>query len=223
MTSTTAAATDLSIQQNVQEELGWSPDVESAGIAVAVDRGTVTLSGEVDDLAERRAAGRAALRTIGVGTVVDDLTLRGGSYVWQVPDELVAQHVAEAIRAGNAVSASIRATVDDHTVTLSGEVEWQYQRENAGRAVGRISGVAGVVNDITLHPRASATDTDTRIRRALIRSATLDAAAVHVEVAGNTVTLSGEVRSFAERGDAQRAAWSSPHVTEVIDLLTVTA
>lgn len=222
MTLSTLSRTDDQIAQSVRDELDWSADVHAVDLGVAVDHGTVALSGEVDDAFERRAALRATLRTIGVTSVVDELLLRASSAVWAITDTEIGHRAADAIRLQTTLPDSVRTSTEDHVVTLAGEVEWHYQRENARRAVESISGVTHVVNAITLRPRASAADADRRILGALVRNAMLDADAISVTVDGNTATLTGRVRSFAERTQAEHAAWSSPHVTDVRDYLTVT-
>ncbi len=217
MTTSTLPTTDHQIQQNVQDELAWTPDVDDAGIGVAVEHGTVTLSGQVDDYSERLAAKRAAFRTSGVTTVVDDLVVHPASYAWTVTATDIAKNVENAIAWVAKLPNSVRATVDQHVVTLTGEVEWNYQRATAVRTVERIKGVVMVVNEITLRSRPSGADTAENIRKALVRNATFDAARVHVTTSGTTVTLTGQVRSYVERKQAEAAAWSSPHVTNVID------
>lgn len=219
--TTTTAPSDLEIQRNVQNEMAWSADVDRAGIGVAVVDGVVTLSGDVAHAAGRRTTVRAALRTRGVRAVVDELVVRPNS-AHGVGESEIAARVADAMRWSWSLPDSVHASVDGHTVTLTGHVEWHYQRENARRAVEDIRGVVTVDNEISLRPRASAVDADRHIHQALVRTALLDADRIVVTVDGNTVTLTGLVHSFAERMEAEAAAWSSPHVTDVRDFLTVT-
>jgi len=214
------ARSDPQIRQSVLDELEWSPDVHATDIGVVLENGVVTLSGEVGDGFERRAVVRAALRTRGVTTVMDALVESPSSS--SVTDDEITKRVTDALGVLTTLPGSVRGAADDHTVTLTGEVEWHYQRENARRAVENITGVSRVVNAITLHPRASALDTDQRIRAALMRNAMLDADGITVTVSGSTATLTGHVHSFAERSQAEEAAWSSPHVMDVRDYLTVT-
>ncbi|MDQ2852024.1 BON domain-containing protein [Dermatophilaceae bacterium Sec6.4] len=213
---------DLQIQESVREELAWTPDVDDAGIGVAVRDGVVALSGEVDDYAQRLAANQAAFRTSGVTTVVDDLEIHPASYAWTVTETDIAKNVQDVIDESIQPPNSVRATVQNHTVVLKGVVRWNYQREAARSAVERIKGVVLVVNDITLSSRPSAADTEGNIRKALIRSATVDGNRVHVTVSGNTATLSGHVRSYIERTEAETAAWASPHVTHVTNNIEMT-
>jgi osmotically-inducible protein OsmY len=124
MSTGTLATTDHDIQQAVQDELLWSPEIDNARIGVAVQDGVVMLSGEIDDHPERIAAEHAALRTAGVTTVVDDLVIHHASYVWAVSETDIATRVEPVIAALAHFPDSVRATVENHTVTLSGEVEW---------------------------------------------------------------------------------------------------
>ncbi len=216
------AKSDHQIQESVQDELSWTPEVDDAGIGVAVENGVVVLSGEVEDYAERLAVNKAAFRVSGVTTVVDDLVIHPSSYAWEVTESDIAQNVEDAIQWVAKLPDSVRATVQNHTVILTGEVRWNYQREAARRAVEKIKGVVLVANEINLSARPSATDTEENIRKALIRNATFDANQVHVAVAGNAATLTGQVRSYAERTQAVNAAWASPHVTQVTNDITIT-
>lgn len=223
MATSTFLKSDHQIQEAVQEELAWIPDLDDAGIGVAVKDGVVTLSGEVDDYTEHLAANGAAFRISGVTTVVDDVVIHPSSYAWTVTETDIAKNVEDAIGWVAKLPDSVRATVQKHTVVLRGEVRWNYQREAARRAVERVKGVVFVVNEITLSARPSVADAEGKIRKALIRNATFDANQIHVTVTGTTATLSGHVRSWAERRQAEKAAWSSPHVTHVANDILITA
>lgn len=211
---------DVSVQSAVQEELEWTPDVDAAGIGVSVEDGTVTLSGEVDTYAERVAARRAALRVRGVTAFVDNLTVHPNE-ISQPSETDVAKAVSLALNATSTIPDTVKAEINDGHVTLTGEVEWDYQRGAARRAVEHLRGVHTVSNLITLSPRPSALDTEERIRHALTRNALLDAKRIKVKVLGNKVVLDGTVRSFAEKQQAGRAAWNSPHVNDVENRISV--
>lgn len=221
MTRTTLSRTDNRIQAAVESQLDWTPNIDAAGIGVAVEDGAVALSGEVDSFAERRAAIRAAFRVRGVTTVTDDLTVRPTSRLWTIPETDIARGVEQAIAWLTTTPNSVRAEISKHRVILSGEVQWNYERVQAERAVDRVPGVAVVDNRITLARRASAADTSERITDALARSAALDARRIHVTAHGNAVTLTGTVRSWLERREAEEAAWASPHVTTVHNELVI--
>lgn len=215
-----ATDSDLDVQTVVRDELDWSPDVDPARIGVAVEDGCVTLSGEVDSYAERLAAKRAALRVRGVRALIDDITVHPKS-AWPVTETDIAKEIDRALRSTSNVPESVKAEIIKHNVTLTGEVDWEFQRTAAKRAVQYLRGVCTVNNLITLRPRPSAADAEERIRAALTRNAELDAKTIDVAVSGNKVTLTGTVKSWAEKHQAGMAAWSSPHVVDVENLIVV--
>lgn len=219
--STTTIRTDHSLQKAVQSELEWTPDVDAAGLGVAVDDGVVTLSGEVSGYAERSAAKRAAERVQGVTTVVDDMTTHPTGATWIRSDVDVAKAVQVALELPVTVPPTVKAEVREGVVTLTGTAEWNYQRAAARRAVEHIPGVSFIDNRIALTPRASSTETAQHIKAALIRNASVDADHITVAAEGTRVTLTGTVRSWAEKYQAGYAAWCSPHVTEVDNLIRV--
>lgn len=212
---------DHDLQTAVHDELEWTPDVDSAGIGVAVEDGVVTLSGEVDDYSESVAARRAAQRVRGVTTLINALTVQP-SAPWPVAEAAVAEEIEHALTWSTLVPDTVKASVDGHKVTLTGHVVWNFQREAAKKAVQHLRGVSIVENDITLTKRPSATDAVERIRKALTRNATLDASRITVTVEGHELTLTGNVRSYAEKEQARQAAWASPHVSTVDNRLKVT-
>lgn len=222
MKPATMIRTDQEIQAAVQDELDWTPDVDNAGIGVAVEDGTVSLSGEVDTYAEYLAAKRAALRVRGVRAVVDQLVVHPRSD-WPVSETDIAKEVDHALRWAANVPATVKAEVKEHMITLRGAVDWDYQRVAAERAVAYLRGVHSVVNLVTLTTRPSAKDTEARVRSALRRNAQLDANTIDAEVTGSKVRLSGVVQSWAERTQAERAAWASPYVSEVDNDIVVRA
>ncbi|MCK2037221.1 BON domain-containing protein [Microbacterium sp. SSW1-49] len=217
---TIATDRDLDVQTLVTDELEWTPDVDSAGIGVAVEDGAVTLSGEVDTYAERLAAKRAAFRVRGVRAVVDNLTVHPRA-PWPVTETDIAKEVERALERAANVPDTVHASIDHHNVTLTGEVDWDFQRKAAKRSVQYLRGVYTVNSMITLKARPSATDTSERITNALARHAQIDARNIHVKVDGGRVTLTGTVRSWAESHQAEDAAWSSPHVTDVDNRINV--
>lgn len=219
---TIATDRDLDVQTLVSEELEWTPEVDAAGIGVAVEAGAVTLSGEVDDYAERLAAKRAALRVRGVRAIVDNLTVHPKA-PWPVTETDIAKEVERALKSASNVPETVKAEINAHNVTLTGEVDWDFQRRAAKRSVQNLRGVYTVSNMITLKARPSAADTEERIRNAFTRNAQLDAKTIHAAVAGSKVTLTGTVKSWAERRQAGYAAWASPHVTEVDNQIIVRA
>jgi osmotically-inducible protein OsmY len=213
--------TDSQLQRDVIDELKWDPRVREAEIGVAAKDGVVTLTGFVDSYAQRTCAERAVERVGGVRVIAEELKVRlPGAF--QRTDTDVAHAVANALRWDIEVPDDrIKARVENGWVWLEGEVEWQYQRMAAERAVRYLTGVKGLTNLVRIKPRTSTYDVAKHIKQALHRSAEADAKGIEVETSGGRVTLKGTVRSFSERQDAERAAWATDGVTAVDDRLII--
>jgi osmotically-inducible protein OsmY len=223
MATATLTHTDEQIQLDVLEELKWDARVHPNEIGVAVKDGIVTLTGWVDSYTKRWAAEEAAHRVHGVKAVANDIEVRLPS-ASERTDADIAAAATRALEWDAFVPVEkLDVTVSKGWVTMRGEVEWQYQRQDAERVVRRLSGVRGVTNLITVRPRVkpSPQELKRKIEDALVRSAETDAERITVEVQGEKVILKGTVRSWAERQEAERVAWSAPGVNAVENRIAV--
>jgi osmotically-inducible protein OsmY len=216
-----AMKSDREIEQDVRDELQWDPDLDASDIAMSAKNGVVTLAGFVKSYTDKYEAEAAAKRVAGVVGVANDLEVRLPS-VDERPDPDIARDAVAAIKSQLPISSEhIKVVVKNGWVTLEGQVEWQYQRSTAENAVRRIKGVKGVSNLIQLKPRAEPSEIKRKIEEAFRRNAEVDANRITVEAHGGEVILKGTVRSWIEREEAERAAWSAPGVTKVEDRIIV--
>ncbi len=217
----TTISSDIGIQTDILEELEFDPEVDVTDVGVEVDEGVVTLIGTVDTYAEKIAAERAALRVAGVRALANDLVV-APEVAGILTDTAIAKRIADAFDLDEAVPAGITARVADGRVALHGETVWHYQRAEAERVARRITGVQSVANQIRIvQPAIAPKAVESQIIRALVRNAAVDAQQIHVAINGNHVTLTGTVRSWAERQEAEAAAWRVGGVTQVTIKITV--
>jgi len=215
----TSTRMDDAVRADLMRELEWDPQITSNDIGVSVNDGVVTLSGFVSSYMEKLAAERAARRVQGVRAVANDLEVK---FTSQRTDPEIARDVVKNVENHVFLPADkITVTVRDGWVSLDGTVNWNYQRELAQDSAKGVKGVRGITNNIMLKSRISTSDVKSKIEDALQRNARLDARNISVQAEESAVTLSGTVRSFAEKEEASDAAWSSPGVMSVTNEIEV--
>jgi osmotically-inducible protein OsmY len=212
---------DTHIRDDVQREMFYTPGLNAARIGVSVENGVVTLSGSVDTYEQKLAALRAAERIANVRAVACELQVRlPGPHV--ATSTGLAQAVANVLAWNSAVSPErIRVRVENAWITLEGTVDWQYQKDAAARVVAELTGVKGVDNLISVNPSLDVEGVKEQIESALRRSPTIEDRNILVEVNNDKVVLHGEVRSAAEREEAEKTAWSAPGVADVANHILV--
>lgn len=217
MSITTTVANE-SLRDAVMSQLTWDPELDASMVGVTTHDGVVTLTGFVQTYAAKLAAERSARRVYGVRAVADDLQVK---LAVERIDPEIAHDAVDALRSRDGIPSRIDVTVRNGHITLGGTVDWNFQRLAAERAVRYLRGVRGVTNDIVVKPSVSASDVQKHIVAALHREADVDARRIRVTAQGGKVTLAGNVRSWTEKQQAERAAWNTAGVSKVEDFIVV--
>ncbi len=213
---------DNTLRQDIIDELDFEPSIDAADIGVAVENGVATLTGHVPTYAQKLTVEQVVRRVKGVKGIAQEIEVRPFGTNRTADDE-IAKRAVNTINWNTSVpDGAVQVKVQDGWVTLTGKVEWQYQKTAAADAVRDLAGVVGVSNQIEIKQRASAFDVKKRIEDALKRNAEIEARAIKVNVMdGGKVRLEGRVHAWSERSAAERAAWSAPGVNTVEDRLTL--
>lgn len=213
---------DKQLRQNVIDELNFEPSIHSADIGAAAESGVVTLSGHVPSYAQKLAAERAVWRVKGVKAIAQEIQVRIPGDMKHNDDEIAQRAVNILAWSALVPRESVRVKVQNGMVMLTGQLDWNYQRKAAEADVRKLSGVTGLINDITLKPAVQAVDVKQRITDALRRHAEVEASHVQISVRdGGTVSLEGEVDTWDELQAVVNAAWSAPGVQAVNDQLRI--
>ena len=212
---------DAQLKHDIVNELEWDPALDAAHVGVAVNDGVVVLSGHLNSFAAKHAVERAVQRVAGVRAIAIELDVTLEPH-HQRGDADVAAAIETAFKWHAQIPEDrIQVKVEKGWVTLTGEVDWDYQRHNAERVVRPLTGVVGVVNDIALRQRSAPEYVARRIREALSRYADEEWRQIEVQVDASTAILRGTVNSWAERSAVQAAAWSAPGITRVVNELKI--
>ena len=212
---------DRTLKQAVEDELEWEPSINAEHIGVTAEDGVVTLTGHVGSYAEKFTAEKAAKRVKGVRAIAQEIEIRFPNDK-KTSDDQIAKRALDIIAWDSTIPKDkVQVRVQDGFVTLSGQVDWHYQRADAEHAVRKLAGITGLFNEIQVKPKVQASDVKLRIENALKRNADLEASSIKVSVLNGRVTLDGKVKALYERDLAERTAWSAPGVISVEDHISI--
>lgn len=212
---------DADLKKDVLTELSWDPLVPEARVGVSVHEGVVTLTGHLDTYAEKIAARRAVERVSGVKAIAIELDVIPLG-VHQRSDTEIAAAVEHALSWNTSIPQDrVKVMVEEGWVTLSGELDWNFQRRAVERMIRPLKGVVGITDNIRLRTLPIPVNLSNRIQDALTRQAVREARRIDITVDGSVVTLHGHVHSWAERNAAEGATWSAPGVSRVINQLII--
>jgi osmotically-inducible protein OsmY len=218
MSTASLTDADVRVRDAVLRQLEWDPEVDAGAIGVAAKRGTVTLSGYIDSYSGKLAAERAAKRVRGVRAVANDVEVR---LKLERTDSDIAADVVRVLELRSTIPDGVQAAVHHGHVTLTGDVNWLFQKRDAEKALRDIRGLRGVMNRITVAPRAVERDVRHRIVEALHRNANTDARHITVTISGDQAILTGSVGTWLQRESAERAAADAPGITHVENRIAV--
>jgi osmotically-inducible protein OsmY len=218
MSTASLTDADVRVRDAVLRQLEWDPELDAGAIGVAAKGGTVTLTGFIGSYSEKLAAERAAKRVRGVRAVANDIEVR---LKLERTDSDIAADVARVLELRSTIPETVQAAVHSGHVTLTGKVNWLFQKREAEKALRHISGLQGVVSHITVAPRAVERDVRHRIVEALHRNANIDARHIVVTISGDKATLTGKVGTWLQRESAERAAADAPGIAQVENRIVV--
>ncbi|MBX4988196.1 BON domain-containing protein [Rhizobium lentis] len=212
---------DITLRQNIIDELDFEPSIDAANIGISVEDGIVTVTGHVSSYSEKETAERVVKRIKGVRGIAQEIEVRIFGH-HETSDDDIARRAVNMLDWNVSVpKGAIQVKVQKGWVTLTGKAEWQYQKNAAADAVRNLAGVVGLSNLIEISPSVSAADVKKRIEDAFKRDAELESQGIRVEVSGGSVTLKGKVHTWSERRAAERAAWSAPGIKTLNDQIAI--
>jgi osmotically-inducible protein OsmY len=214
--------TDSQLKESILAELKWEPSVSAAHIGVTAKNGVVSLMGHVESYTEKYAAEAAAGRVKGVKAVVEEIEVRLPFSIKHGDDDIATQAVNRLAWNSSVPKDAVKVKVEKGWVTLTGHVDWNYQKTSAAEDLRWLSGVVGVSNNIAIKPRANAANISDDIDVALHRSWFFDPETIFVKAEGGKVTLTGTVDNWYDRQVATSTAWAAPGTTSVENDIRVT-